>query len=245
MRYLLLAAGIIFSCLSAKSQNVLVKAESDLSTSDFTNASNPIVVSSVNGQTYFPQEYAHLISGSPFFMDRPMKAVLLDEENKVYSSNAVRMDLLNNRVIYKDPASGQEMVASLPLVEVQLTDTVQNKKYIFLRGQRIPQSKLIVANTWFQVLVNDKVSLCREMRKMAHQTIIYGQPEKQANIVTDEYYYVLIDENFSRINGWKGLLETLGDKRDLLDKYIQDHHLKGKSADDFTQLVQYYNAIKG
>jgi hypothetical protein len=245
MRYLLLAAGIAFSCLSAECQNVLVKAESDLSTSDFATASNPIVVSSVNGQTYFPTEYAHLISGSPFFMDRAMKAILLDEENKVYSSNAVRMDLLNNRVIYKDPASGQEMIAVVPLVEVQLTDTVQNKKYIFIRGQRIPESKLSLAATWFQVLVNDKVSLCREMRKMAHQTILYGQQEKQANIVTDEYYYVLMDENFTRISGWKGLLETLGDKRDLLEKYIQDHHLKGKSADDYTQLVQYYNQIKG
>ena len=90
MRDLLLAAGISFSCLSAECQNVLVHAQSDLSTGDFATASNPIVVSSVNGQTYFPTEYAHLISGSPFFMDRPMKAILLDEENKVYSSNASR-----------------------------------------------------------------------------------------------------------------------------------------------------------
>jgi hypothetical protein len=46
------------------------------------------------------------------------------------------------------------------------------------------------------------------------------------------------------LTGWKDLQGYLDDKKDTIDKYIQDHHLKGKAPQDYIELVQYYNSLE-
>jgi hypothetical protein len=238
MKCLLLAATILFSFMSGRSQY----AFPELSKGDFSSTDNRIVVSSMDGKTYFPTEYAKLASGTPFFQDQWMKADLIDGGNKVYASNAVRMDLLGNQVIFRDPASGQEMTVSNSIKWVRLTDTVKNISYMFVLGDQFPLAKKTQAGVWLQVLVNGKTSLMHQARKSVHETVVYGEgPETM--IATDDFYFLSSEKILFPITGWKDLQEHLADKKDAIDQYIHAHHLKGKAPDDYIDLLQYYNSI--
>jgi hypothetical protein len=239
MKYLILASAITLSSLSISAQEMPFPT---LSKGDYSSTENRVVVSSVNGQIYFPTEYAKLASGTPFFQDQFMKGELIDAEGKAYASNSVRINLLSNEVNFLDPASGKEMVVSAPIKWVRLTDPVKNKEYLFMMGDQIPDIKKTLAGTWFQVLVNNKVSLCYQESKSVKETIVFGQ-DKEASISTDDFYFINMNGSFSRVGGWKNLQELLSDKKEALDQYIHDHHLKGKSAEEYTQLVEYYNSL--
>jgi hypothetical protein len=237
MKCLLLAATILFSCMSGRSQY----AFPELSKGDYSSTDNRVVVSSMNGQTYFPTEYAKLASGTPFFRDQWMKAELIDEGGKVYTSNAVRMDLLSNSVIFRDPATGQEMTVSTPVKWIRLTDTVKNINYMFVLGDQFPSTKKTQAGIWFQVLVNKNVCLIHQQRKSVHEIVVYGEgPE--TTISTDDFYFLSSQGILTPITGWKDLREQLNDKKDMIDQYIHSHHLKGKAPEDYTDLLQYYNS---
>jgi hypothetical protein len=238
MKGLLLAATILFSCLSGSSQY----AFPELSKGDYSSTDNRIVVSSMDGKTYFPTEYAKLASGTPFFRDQWMKADLIDDGGKVYTSNAVRLDLLGNNLNFLDPTSGQEMTVSTPVKWVRLTDTVKNINYMFVLGDQFPLAKKSEAGVWLQVLVNGKISLLHQARKSVHETVVFGEgPE--TNISTDDIYFLSSEKILFPLTGWKDLQEHLNDKKDMIDQYIHSHHLKGKAPEDYTDLLQYYNSI--
>jgi len=239
MKYLLLASAVTLASLSGSAQEMSFPT---LNKGDYSSTDNRVVTSSVDGHIYFPTEYAKLTSGTPFFQDQFMKADLIDAEKKLYACNAVRINLLTNEVNFLDPASGKEMVVSAPLKWIRLTDPASNNKYLFIMGDQVPSIKKAQAGTWFQVLVNERVSLCRQETKSVKETIVFGQ-DKQASISTDDFYFLNMNGDFKRVGGWKNLQELLSDKKGALDQYIHDHHLKGKSAEEYTQLVEYYNSL--
>ena len=96
---------------------------------------------------------------------------------------------------------------------------------------------------WLEVLVNDTVSLCRQIRKTIRETKLYGSTITEREIVSADIYFVRMNDTFFRLRNWSGLVELFTDKKVAINQYIRDHHLKGRSADDYTQLVQYYNSI--
>jgi hypothetical protein len=242
MKCLSLAAIIILSCLSGRSQTAQYPFP-DLSRGDYSTTDGREIFSSVNGKTYNPTEYAKLAPGStPFFHDEWMKADLVDQAGKIYTGNAVRLDLLGNNVNFRDPASGQEMVVSTPIKWLRLTDTVKGVSYMFVLGDQLPSINKLQANVWFQVLVYDKVSLCHEMRKTVHQIVVYGDGP-QTTISTDDFYFLSAKGLWMPITGWKDLQGWLDDKKDAIDQYIHDHHLKGRAPEDYTGLVRYYNTL--
>lgn len=231
---------MILSCLSGRSQSQPPFPE--LPKGDYSTTDSRVVMSTVNGQTYFPTEYAKLTSGSPFFRDQWMKGELVDGSGKIYAGNLVKLDLLDNRVNFLDAASGKEMVVDAPIKWIRLTDTTKGVTYMFVLGDQLPSAKKVQAGIWFQVLVNDKVSLCHEMRKSTHENVVYGQG-KETSITTDDLYFIQYKGLFIPITGWKNLQSYFDDKKDAIDQYISAHHLKGKAPADYTDLVQYYNSI--
>jgi len=182
-------------------------------------------------------------AGTPFFDDRWMKARLFDGNGDSYASHSVRLNLLDNDVSFLD-ADGTEMVTTIPVKKIQLTDTTTGTKYLFILGDRIPEADKAQAGVWLQVLVNDTVSLCRQIKKTIRETVPYGSSTTEREIVSVDIYFVHMNGSFIRLKDWSGLLQLFTDKKDAINQYIRDHHLNGKSADDYTQLVQYYNSIK-
>src|ERR1700722_12539071 len=238
MRSLLIAPALLLSCLSGRSQQVV-----DVGTGDFQAANNLGVVNNVMGQIYQPIKYVKVTAGSPFFKDQYMKARLIDANGDSYASNSVRLNLLDNQINFLD-AEGTERVTTTPIKAVLLTDSASSAQYMFVLGEDLPKAEKSLAKTWFQVLVNDTVSLCRQIKKSIHESIAYGTSTTEEDIVTADLYFVQINGVFSRVKSWADLIQLFSDKKDPIDQYVHAHHLKGKSVEDYTQLVQFYNSIK-
>ena len=241
MRYLLTATGIALSCLltglSGKGQQVV-----DVSKNDFALSMDHDVRSTITGMVYQNVKYVRVTSGSPFFMDQWMKARLFDADGNSYADNAVRLNLMDNQVHFLD-ASGNEIVATTPVRLMRLTDTTTGDQYTFIMGDRLPAADKSLARTWLQVLVNGKVSLCLQIRKTIHEDLSYRSSTTDEQIINANWYFVQINNQFVRVKTWTDLLQLFSDKKDAVDSFAHDHHLKGKSSEDYIQLVQFYNSI--
>ena len=86
-----------------------------------------------------------------------MKARLFDANGESYASHSVRLNLFDNEVNFLD-ADGAEMVTTIPVKKIQLTDTTTGTQYLFVFGDQIPEADKAQARVWLQVLVNDSVS---------------------------------------------------------------------------------------
>jgi hypothetical protein len=62
--------------------------------------------------------------------------------------------------------------------------------------------------------------------------------------MTIDVYFLHIKANLIPVKSWQDLQDQLRDQKAILTQYIHDHHLKGKSADDYIQLVTAYNTAK-
>ena len=236
MRHLLIAATSFLFCLTGRSQQVVNVNSDNFSFSNRNNAD-------ISQMVHQPIKFVKITAGTPFFDDRWMKARLFDGNGDSYASHSVRLNLLDNDVSFLD-ADGTEMVTTIPVKKIQLTDTTTGTKYLFILGDRIPEADKAQAGVWLQVLVNDTVSLCRQIKKTIRETVPYGSSTTEREIVSVDIYFVHMNGSFIRLKDWSGLLQLFTDKKDAINQYIRDHHLNGKSADDYTQLVQYYNSIK-
>jgi hypothetical protein len=239
MKSLFFTATLFLCCLTGKSQQVV-----DVNTNNFSLANpNSVSFDNVSGLIYNPIKFVKVTAGTPFFKEEWMKARLFTDNGESYASHAVRLNLFDNEVNFLD-AHGTEMIASTPVNKIRLTDTTTGTQYLFVQGDQISGTDKGLARVWLQVLVNDTVSLCRQIKKIIHQTPAYNTSTTEEEIVSIEYYFIRMNGNFVRVKTWSDLLQLFADKKDAVNQYIHDHHLKGKSGDDYTQLVQYYNSIK-
>jgi hypothetical protein len=236
MRYLPIAAALLLTCLSGFSQQVV-----DVNSIDFDAINHNDAVNNAFGQIYQGTKYVKVTSGSPFFKQEWMKAKLIDGSGASYASNAVKLNLIDNEINFLDNA-GTERVSTVPVKQMTLFDSTTGDKYIFILGEKVPAAEKSLAKTWFQVVVNDKVSLCLQIVKKIHEGITYGSATTEEDIVTLDFYYVQMKGNFIRVKTWSDLVQLFNDRKDSIDQYIHAHHLKGK-PEDYAPLVQYYNSI--
>ena len=236
MRPILILIAIVLSGSFARAQQVV-----DLSTTDYKMSRDGQMVTSVNGMIYSPVKFIKVTAGTPFFKEQWMKGTLVADGGQAYKNLSLRLNLMDNEVNYKD-ANGQEMVTSSPIKYVILTDSSIGEKYEFALGDQMKNADKALARTWFQVLVNGKVSLCMQTLKKIHETIPYGTATTEQEILTINYYFLQMNNNFARFK-WEDWQDPFKDKKDQLAQFIKTNHLKGKTTEDYTKLVEYYNTL--
>jgi hypothetical protein len=238
MRFLPIVSIIILGCLTGKAQQVV-----DVNSSEFKAADQRTVENAVNGLILQPYKYVKITDGTPYFNKEYMKARLFDAAGTGYACNAVRLNLMDDEVDFKD-ATGAEMVATTPVKRIQLTDTTTGKQYLFVTGDQIPEADKEEAKAWLQVLVNDKISLCKKVKKSIHETIPYGTSTTEEDIVTFNTYFVRMNNAFTPARNWQDFVGLFSDRKAAVDDYVHSHKLKGKSDKDYIELVQFYNTVK-
>ena len=83
-----------------------------------------------------PIKFVEVTAGTPFFNDQWMKARLFDDNGESYASHSVRLNLLDNDVSFLD-ADRTEMVTTIPVKKIRLTDTTTGTQYLFVLGDQI------------------------------------------------------------------------------------------------------------
>jgi hypothetical protein len=231
-------ASLLLLLTSSRAQRVV-----DVANGDGTGATDKTGRGAVTGQLYTGIKYVRLTAGTPFFKEQFMHAVLFDNSGDRYRCNAARLNLLDNEINFLDN-DGKENTATTPIRSLVLTDSISGTSYSFVEGRELAPADRGLDNVWFQVLVNDETGLCRQMKKKIHETPAYGTATTDEDIVTIEVFYLRRNGTLTPVKSWDDLQSQLQDQKALLASYIKDHHLKGRSADDWTQLVTVYNTAK-
>jgi len=236
-RILTIAAFLLF-VTNARAQRVI-----DVNSADGAGALDYNASSAVMGQLYTGLKFVRVTAGTPFFKEQFMKAVLFDDGGDRYRCNAVRINLLDNEINFLG-ADGKEMISSSPVRRILLTDSTNGTNYYFIWGWELTPPDKSLEKVWFQVLVNDETTLCRQIKKKIHETPSYGTATADQDILSIDAYWLHRNGKLTAVKNWDDLLDQLQDQKAMLTQYIHDHHLKGKSADDYTQIVTAYNHAK-
>jgi hypothetical protein len=196
----------------------------------------------VNGRVSFRDGSEKIISGSAFFVDAWMKGGVLDAKGNSFGNIWLKIDLLNNEINYKDK-NGQPMVATNPLKYVVFKDSATNEKYEFVKGDQLKSTDKNIAITWFRLLINDKVSLCEQFKKSIRQTGPMATGAIEKSIVTEEHYFVQMNNKLVAFKKWNAWQTLFKDRKEQLSTFIKANHLRGKSADEYVSLINYYNSL--
>jgi len=237
MRTNCLLIGMLLACIGTRAQKVI-----DVNTTNFAVADPVQMNSSVNGLIYSPVKFVRVVSGTPFFRDEYMSGAIIFPGGKAYKGFKLRLNLLDNQVNYLND-KGQELIATTPLAGIILGDSAKGESYVFVPGDQLGAGDNNLNKVWFEILINDRVSLCLQMRKTLHDQLSYGSATTQQDILTDNFYFIRKGNDFIRIKKWDELVELFADKKAAVTEYIKTNHLKGKNQQDYTQLVKYYNTL--
>src|ERR1700742_2823879 len=128
MRIGVILCGMLFSISGGMAQRVITITNDDNHGETLRSA---LQANLDGGSIYSPLKYVKVIDGTPFFKEEWMKAIVADPLGRVYHVRAVRINLLENQLNFKD-AGGKEMIATVPLRTVLLADSLSGETYSFV-----------------------------------------------------------------------------------------------------------------
>lgn len=100
-----------------------------------------------------------------------MNGKVLLQNGRISKNLPLRLNLLENEVNYLGP-DGQEMVITEPMRYLVMVDSA-GMEYSFLHGDQLTEDPAL-KSTWFQVLVDSRISLCRQIKKAVRESKGYG-----------------------------------------------------------------------
>jgi hypothetical protein len=197
----------------------------------------------VSGVPYQAMKYSKIVSGSAYFGENWMKANILFDNNNLFNNVVVRIDLIDNSVEYIDPVSGQRMIATSSIKEINMVDTVTGSVYHFVHSSFVPGNKDAL-KCWYQLLANGTASAYKRTTKTLSESYqSYGSATSEQQIITGEQYYVSTGTEFLRVKKLTAIPDLFPAKKEDLKKYIKEKGLTGKSDTDYISLIDHYNSL--
>jgi len=232
----LLFCGLLFISAAATSQRVI-----DIDKND-ANPTDSKLLMIVGGNPLGNTKYVRIVSGTPYFSETWMKGKVLISGGKMYGGVRFRLDLLDNSLQYIN-GDGREMIATSPVTNIVLTDSISGKEYLFAHQSTLPPSKDLQKG-WYQVLSDGKgATLYMHNAKSIQETRPYGTATYEQHIRDFNQYYIQTDSAFTLVKKFNSIPDVLSDKKDELTAYIKSQKLSGKSTEDYTALIDYYNSL--
>jgi hypothetical protein len=195
----------------------------------------------VAGTPFVTAKFARVVEGSPFFNEQMMQGAIILSEGKEYKNIKVRLNLLEAQVNYLDDKQN-EMIASSPVKEVVLWDTILKKDHRFIFSDYIGSSQKLEKD-FYELLQAGKAELYKQYKKSLLESKPYGFATFEQRIKTDTRYYVLVNGQWTKVKKLKDLTTVFPDKKDEVLKFISDRKLSGDSEANFEAIVFYYNSL--
>lgn len=200
----------------------------------------------VNGRPlYLKTEYRS--EGSPYYYDEYSYADITAENGKTYKAVMVKLNLVENLVIYKTD-NGEEMIATTPLKRIRFYSSVIGEKMhpgITLESIEGPinaeKSKV------YEVLADGKTKLLKHIAITYSDDKAYGESTITRTFKRSSAYYSLIGgsnaqpKKLSRSK--PAVIELFNTQKDSVRNYIDEHKLDCKSEEDLIKIFEYYQKI--
>jgi hypothetical protein len=198
-------------------------------------------VYTVAGTPFVTAKFSKVVEGTPFFNEQMMRGAIILSEGKEYRNIWVRLNLLETQVNYIDEKQ-VEMIATTPISEVVLWDTINNHHHRFVFSKYIETTDK-PEKDFYELLQAGKVELYKQYKKRMMESKPYGSATVEQYIKTDVRYFVLIGGKWVKIKKVKELSDLLTDKKNEIRKFIDDKKITKDSEENFEAIVAYYNGL--
>ena len=195
----------------------------------------------VAGSPFVKAKFARLVDGTPFFKEEMMRGAIILSEGKEYKNLMVRLNLLDAQVNYLDEKQ-VELVATSPIKEVVLWDTMNNKDYRFVYSEYIGAA-IKPEKSFYELLQAGKAELYKQYKKKMAEVRPYGSATVEQSIETYPSHFILVNGQWTRIKKLKDLPELLADKKKEVSQFITDKKISGDSEGNYTSVIAYYNSL--
>jgi len=235
-RLLIICSCFSLTCLIANSQTTV-----DVDKEGGARGAVFKYVYTVAGTPFVTAKFAKVVEGSPFFNEQMMRGAIILSEGKEYRNILVRLNLLESQVNYIDEKQ-IEMIATTPISEVVLWDTINNDHHRFVFSNYIETTDK-PDKDFYELLLTGKVELYKQHKKKILESKPYGSATVEQSIKTELRYFVLSSGKWIRIKKIKELTDLLVDKKNEIQKLIVDKNLTKDSEANFETIVAYYNTL--
>ncbi|HEX7902235.1 MAG TPA: hypothetical protein VF487_00050, partial [Chitinophagaceae bacterium] len=181
------------------------------------------------------------VEGSLYFDPAWMKGRILLHDSIEYVNLFLRLDLFSNNVEFKDN-NDQVFIASAPIKELTLTDTVNGKQFHFIHYSAF-NNNATIEKGWYLLLVAGDVSLYKFMAKVVNESKPYSSAIVERRIETMDHYYLYSGSSLTRIKKIKDLPDLLPAKKAEITAYMKSNTLNSKNETDFSNIITYYNTL--
>lgn len=195
----------------------------------------------VAGVPFVNAKFARVVEGTPFFKENMMKGAIILSEGREYKNIMVRINLLESQVNYMDDKH-VELIASSPIKEVVLWDTINKKDYRFVFSGSIDATEK-PEKDYYELLQTGKVEFYKQYKKKLTEFMPYGSATVEQRIQTNSRYFILKDKQWKEIKKIKDLTSLLSDKSAEVSKYISDNKISGDNQLNFEKIIAYYNSL--
>jgi len=241
-------AGVLFSLLlhmqsaaqgSQGNQGNSSGSQGGFSINDMTRS---ISVFDENGKS-FVNPYRD-VAGSPYLKDTWSRAVLRLNGNAIVPDVKVRLDLKSQQWHFLDSGNIERLVPLGLAREVIMDDSTgtEVKTTVFRSG--FPPVDNRKTTDFYQVLSDGKVQLLHSMLKVINVDKDEMAGSVQMEFVLYEDYYLFIGGKMWRVKKDRSeVLNQLADKKEKIQAFTDQNHLKLKSIDELKQVIDYYNTL--
>ncbi len=184
------------------------------------------------------------VAGSPYLHDAWSRADLRLNGKAIVPNIRVRLDLKAQQWHFLDSINGERLIAPGVVSEVLVDDSsgVEVKTTVFRSG--FPRVDSRKSTDFYEVMSDGKIQLLHSMLK-----IIKVDKDEMSGLVEMEFvlyeeYYVFSGGKMCRFKKDKSaVLDLLADKKEKIEAFFDQNHLKLKSANELKQIIDYYNTL--
>jgi hypothetical protein len=194
----------------------------------------------INGNPIFTKA-TYDADGSPFYSDNYCNASIKVMNGKRYRDMPIKLNLLENRVIYRTPNGGE--MEALTQIESISFDACNGKPTATVFRSGYPLVGQLTEKTYYQVLDSGRLQLLKYWR------INYTDQKPYSSAVTirkfdvkPEYYAYMPEKGMIKLEkGNETVLDIFPDKKTKATQIINEQHLKLRKEEDLVKLFFLLN----
>jgi hypothetical protein len=232
---------LVFCCFSLFGINAFSQKTIDVDKDPNANGGILQNVYAVGGKPFVTAKFSKLIEGSPFFDEQMMRGTIILSDGKEHKDHWVRLNLLESQVNYLGDKQ-IEMIATSPIKEVVLSDTIQkiNHHFIFSEFINLPEKP---EKDFYELLETGKTELYKQYKKKLLESRPYGSSTTEQKIQTEIRYFLLLNGQWIRIKKLKDLTAAFYRKKNEIANFITEKNISGDSESNFQTVTTYYNSL--
>jgi len=187
----------------------------------------------------------YTIVGSPYFPSEHTNTSIVLKSGIVYPFKKARMNLYDNTLIVLDDNGREQMVSGniSKIIFELVTIDQSSKNVVFQKG--FSAINELDSTTYYEVLDSGKLKLIKHYKVSFNDKRSYGEASMTRVFEKEQTFYIVLPGNIIRQieKSKEDFLSALPDKRNEIEKYIDEKKIKCKKEKDWVDLVSYYNSI--